>query len=611
MEERESFCLFCSLGCKFSFKVDKGTASGPEFCAEYPINGGRLCPRGLYATELLNHPRRLIVPRVGEDGKFKEVPWDQSLQLLALEIGEVKSKYGSQAIGIVIDPNHSNEELVAAQELAKVIGTNNLACSFPPNDWGLLSALDIVSPARVEDIENANCTLVIGNLFVTHPVLARRVIDAKYKARGNTLMVIDPERTNTAWFANTHLQNRPGTEVLTLVGMLKSVLASSPELGKGIRDKLLAIPDEAISKATGLSMSQIGAVGRAFNDAEKGVVLLAPGFRGVADIKLAAQLCKLLVENTKGGKKFIPLFAYGNSVGASSMCSGESWKSLPQLIEEASSGKVKLLIDFGEDLLCSYPSAKLRGALRQLEFLAVSSPLPSETEKLAHMALPCASWLEKSGTVNFFDGRRERLEPVLQPPGIAKSDLEIILRLSRKLGTALDARKVSQEAEARAGKSLGGGKEKPEMGKLVEKVNERITENLAEDREYSHLLVAGESTVHFGDGSITRNMSWAMREYPYPFIRVSVEDAREKGITDGAEVLVSSRAGEIALPVQVTDRLRPRVASVPSYFAETRSIFEWKATSEGELETSPERVSLRAKAPSGTGEQLSGTKGKR
>jgi predicted molibdopterin-dependent oxidoreductase YjgC len=595
MEERESFCLFCSLGCKFAVKVDKGVALSPEFCPDYPINEGRLCPKGLYAIELLNHPRRLLAPRIKEDGKIKEISWEESLGTLASKISEVKGKYGSQAIGIVIGPNHTNEEILAAQELARAIGTDNFACSFPPNDWGLLSTPDIIPPTRVEDMENANCSLIIGNLFVTHPVLARGVIDAKYKARGNSIMVIDPERTNTAWFANTHLQNRPGTEALTLVGMLKSILSSSPERGENIKKKLQAVPDEAISKATGLSMSQIAMVARAFNDAEKGGVFLSPGFKGMADINLIAQLCKLLVENAKGDKSFMPLFTFGNAVGAFSMCSRDGGKSFPQLIEEASSGKIKLLIDFGEDLLSSYPSAKVQGALSQLEFLTISSPFVFETERLAHMVLPCASWLEKNGTVNFFDARRERLEPVLEPPGIAKSDLEIILQLSREFGASLDAEKISKEAEALGRKSLSRGKGKPEMDKLAEKLNELVKESVAEDKEYPYLLIAGESTVHFTDGSITRNLDWAKEESPYPFIKLSVEDARGMGIKDGAEVLVSSRSGEIALPVQVTDRLQAGVASVPSYLAEIRSIFEWKITSEGELETSPERIRILKK----------------
>ena len=595
MEQRESFCLFCSLGCKFAVKVDRGAPVSPEFCSDYPINEGRLCPKGLYAVELLDHPMRIVAPWIKDNGKFREASWEESLHSLASKISEVKGKYGAQSIGIIIDPNHTNEEILAAQELARVIGTDSFACSFPAGDWELLCPPGVVFTGKIEDLEEVNCSLIIGDLFVTHPVLARRVIEAKYKARGNSIIVIDPKRTNTAWYANTHLQNRPGTEALLLVGLLKSILSFSPEKLKGKMKKLEEIPDEAIFRATGLSTREIAVAARTFNDAEKGLVVLCPGIRGIQDINSLAWICKLLVDNAKGNKEFMPLFTFGNAVGAFKMSSKGGWKSFPRMIEEISSGKIKLLIDFGEDLLSSCPSAEVQKGLEQLEYFAVSSLFVSETENLAQLILPCASWMEKSGTVNFFDDRREYLEPVVMPAWAAKSDLEIIAGLSRELGAPVEGEKIKQEAEALSSQSLSKGKEKLDIGSLVGRINELIKETAVEDEEYPYVLISSSATGHFADGSITRNVSWAKEMFPAPFIELSAEDAREMKVKDGDEVWVSSRSGEIALPVRITDRLRQGVASVPAYSVKARSIFGWKTTPEGEFQTAPERVSLRAK----------------
>ena len=595
MEERESFCLFCSLGCKFAVKINKGVALSPEFRPDYPINEGRLCPKGLYATELLNHPRRLIAPRIKENGKFREASWEESLHSLATKISEAKNKYGTHSIGIIIDPNHTNEEILAAKKLAESIGTDNFACSFLPNDWELLHTPGIVFPGKIEDLEEVNCSLIIGDLFVKHPVLARRVIEAKYKARGNNIIVIAPEQTNTAWFANTHLRNRPGSEALVFAGLLKSILSFSPEKGKELREKLEIISDEAIAKATGIATKQIDVAARTFNNAEKGMIILCPSFKGIKYISSVAWLSKLLADNAQGNKGLIPLFTFGNAMGAFKTSFKEGWKGFPQLVEQASSGRIKLLIDFGEDLFSSYPSAEVHRALKQLEFLAISSLFCPETEKFAQLILPCASWLEKNGTVNFFDARRERLEPCLPPPGAAKSDLEIILQLSRELDTPLDQEKIKKEAEALSREGLLETKERLDINKLVEKINRLVKETAIEDKEYPYLLIANESTAHFSNGSITRNLSWAKRELPSAFIKLNVEDAREIGVKEGEEVLVNSRSGEAVLPAQVTERLHPGVTSMPSYSAEIRSIFGWKITPEGELETSPERVRISRK----------------
>jgi len=437
----------------------------------------------------------------------------------------------------------------------------------------------------------------MGDVFVTHPVLARRIIDAKYKARGNKIIVIDPKRSNTAWYANTHLMVRPGNEALLLVGLLKAILRFSGEKGQEISDKLGKVPDEAIAKATGIATGQIREAAIAFNDAEKGLVILCPGLRGIRDVNLVAWLCKLITDSAKGDKQLMPLLTFGNAVGAFRMSSKGGWKSFPRLIEEMSLGKIKLLIDFGEDLLSSYPSAQIQKGLEQLEFFAISSLFVSETENAAQLILPCASWLEKSGTVNFFDGRREVLESILAPAWAAKSALEIICGLSRELGAPLDGEKIRQEAKSRSCPIHWAvmPDKSGNYNRLSERINELITGATVEDKEYPYLLISGSATGHFADGSITGNMKWAREMFPASFIELNAEDAQGLGVKDGDEVLVSSRCGEITLPIQVSDRLSKGVASVPSYFAETRSIFDWKITAEGKLETSPERVSLRAK----------------
>ncbi|GAJ11835.1 unnamed protein product, partial [marine sediment metagenome] len=125
-------------------------------------------------------------------------------------------------------------------------------------------------------------------------------------------------------------------------------------------------------------------------------------------------------------------------------------------------------------------------------------------------------------------------------------------------------------------------------------INKLIGKASAPDEEYPYLLVTSESTGHFADGSITCNLSWAEEHFPSLFIKLSAEDAEELGVKDGDEVLINSRNGEIALPVQLTAGLRQGIASVPSYSSKIRSIFSWH-TPEGELETGPERVRILRK----------------
>ncbi len=588
MERIESYCMFCSLGCKLAIKTSKSGATTPDFCSDYPLTGGNLCPRGLYATELLNHNQRIVCPLVREGRTFQETSWDEGFHILISKIKELRNSYGPQSIGIIIDPNHTNEEIIAARELAKTIGTDNISCSFSPNDRELLGTTNITSNGSAKEIEDVDYYLIIGDLFVRHPVLAKKIIASKYKSRENSVVVIDPKRTNTAWHASIHLQNKPGSEIILLMGILKSFFNHYPEKGKDLGKKLESLPDEDIARATGINLEQLATVSRGFNNAEKGAIILCPGIKGVRDIGILSQLARLLTENYKGDKKYIPLFTYGNAVGAFKMSTGKNWLSLPHLISKISSGEIKLLLDFGEELLSSYPSPEIRQGLEQLEFFAVSSIFTSETETLAHLVLPCASWAEKSGTVNFFDGRRESLEPFLAPAGASRADLDIIAEISHQLGTSLNKSKIQQEAEAAKAGSLN-------IGRPVKGIEDLLKEALVKDKEFPYLLISCSATGHFADGSITKNMKWARETFPLLWVELNSDDAQHMEIKSGDEVIICSRKGQITLPVQITSRLQPGVVNVPSYSTEIRSIFSWEITPEGEFKTGPERVRISRK----------------
>jgi len=49
-------------------------------------------------------------------------------------------------------------------------------------------------------------------------------------------------------------------------------------------------------------------------------------------------------------------------------------------------------------------------------------------------------------------------------------------------------------------------------------------------------------------------------------LRIHPDDAAERGLTDGATAIVRSAAGQVAVPVEITDALRRGVVSLPHGF---------------------------------------------
>ncbi len=80
-------------------------------------------------------------------------------------------------------------------------------------------------PCSYEDLENSDCVMIVGsNMAYAHPVLFRRLEEAKARRPQMKVLVIDPRRTDTCDLADLHLAILPGTDVALFHGILHSLL---------------------------------------------------------------------------------------------------------------------------------------------------------------------------------------------------------------------------------------------------------------------------------------------------------------------------------------------------------------------------------------------------
>ena len=105
------------------------------------------------------------------------------------------------------------------------------------------------------------------------------------------------------------------------------------------------------------------------------------------------------------------------------ICFTEMGTSLPQIASGISSGKIKTLIVFGEDVTKHGISADL---LAKLETLIVSDILPNETTKRAHYLLPGCAHAEKRGTFTNSKGRVQKFMKAVEAPGDARPEWEFL-----------------------------------------------------------------------------------------------------------------------------------------------------------------------------------------
>jgi predicted molibdopterin-dependent oxidoreductase YjgC len=468
VEKKKSICLFCSMGCGTSFRTAGEHVLAIDYDRENPVNGGSLCPRGNYNFELLNHPQRLVDPQIGK----RRVSWSEALSFLSHGLKE----FDPGSVGIVLSSLASNEEAYLAAKLAKLLGIKNISAAGDPADLeayqGAKAEAAGAELARIEEIGNSEALLIVGDILTRSPVLAKRVNQVKYGKRGNKIIVIDPNKTHTSWFATTHLMNHPGTEALVLAAMLKVVDVEKVA-------KTVGIPAEAITKAA-----------RDFNAATSGTIIFVPD-AGKQRNDLIGYLIKALA-GLSPNKKHITFYGFGNTLGVNMVLDrmAEGHISYPGLLGKIESGQIKAMLMLGEDLSASHP--ELEKKIRHLKFIAMSNYFTAGLVDESVLLLPLASHLEGSATYTLADGRTEKAEAVASMIG-AKSNLEIIASI---MNTKVELEKILQEAREVVEKGVPA-----EKADLAEKVAEAL--KIKAEKEAPEINI-----THFGNNALVKNFMW-------------------------------------------------------------------------------------------------------
>src|SRR5437762_7146110 len=108
----------------------------------------------------------------------------------------------------------------------------------------------------------------------------------------------------------------------------------------------------------------------------------------------------------------------------------------PDIIEAVLEKKIRALWIIATNPIVSFPNlGVLTQALETVEFLVVQDGFhPTPTSELADLVLPAAIWGEKDGTYTNSERRVSKVNKAVEPPGEARSDLQIFLDLASALG---------------------------------------------------------------------------------------------------------------------------------------------------------------------------------
>ena len=483
-------CCYCGVGCGVIVHKDRHGKLTVEGDKNHPVNKGHLCSKGmnLHYT-LMDKSDRLLYPemRLNKGLPRQRVSWDAALDRTVAVFKTIIDKWGPDSVAFYASGQCLTEEYYVLNKLVKgFIGTNNidtnsrLCMSSAVAAYKLSLGEDSV-PVCYDDVELSDCIFVAGaNPAWCHPVLWRRVEAARAANPNVKIIVSDPRRTQTATYAQVHLQLKPGTDIV-LHHALGRVLLENGDIDtafigahtegfENYRDKVMErtvaeaalicdVPEEKIREAAGyigsakgfltmwtmgLNQSVVG-VNKNLSLINLNLITGQIGKPGSGPFSLTGQPNAMGGREVGGLANLLP--AHRNlACPADRLYVQQFWKSgaiaptpgytATEMFEALNDGRLKAIWIMGTNPLVSLPDVrKAEAALANARFVVVQecSQKP-ETLKYADVVFPAAAWAEKEGTMTNAERRITYLNKIVEAPGEALPDAEILCRFAQKMG---------------------------------------------------------------------------------------------------------------------------------------------------------------------------------
>jgi formate dehydrogenase major subunit len=272
---------------------------------------------------------------------------------------------------------------------------------------------------------------------------------------------------------------------------------------------------------------------------------------------------------------------------------------LSNMLEAMDRRELTALYVIGENPMQSEADRHLtEQRLTGLDFLVVQDIFLTATAEIADVVLPAAaSWAESEGTVTNSERRVQRVRKAMEPPGEAREDLWIIYEIARRMGS--DWGEASAERtwdEVRAISPVHRGmtyKRLEEMGGIQWPcwddehpgelfLHSRLWEDPVPGNRAPFVPVEHDPPVDRLDDDFPIRLTTGRRldsyntgvqtgGYTSPLRRgesldISPEDAERLGLVEGERVCVTSRRGQVEVPIRIDESLRPGLTFMTLHF---------------------------------------------
>ena len=394
-------------------------------------------------------------------GEFIPISWDQALDEIVDRIESVSKTHGSQAILPYLYAGHMGMiQRNAGRAFFHKLGASHLLPTIcgPAATAGFKTTLGSGPSTDIESSVDSDLIIIWGSDTLTTNVHAWTFF-TRARKKGAKIVVIDPVTTRTAVSADIHLAPRPGTDAALALGMIQVLVQedlvdqdylAAHTLGyHALVDRAKDYPLDRVEALSGVPAPAIRDLALAFGRARAPYIRTGWGparqLRGAMAMRTIACLPALvgafgkkgggITRSVGGGPSDLSAFTRPDL--APSGTRTVNMVELGNALVDLDDPPIKLFYNFMSNPAAVAPqSAKvIRGLLREDLFVVVHELFMTDTALHADIILPGATSFEVTDIYRAYGHNYlQQVEPVIPPVGESRPNLAIFQALARRMG---------------------------------------------------------------------------------------------------------------------------------------------------------------------------------
>ena len=394
------------------------------------VNECWIADRDRFSYEALDSAERLTKPMLKQGGQWVEVDWQTALEYIANGVQCITKENGAGALGALVSPHSTVEELYLAGALMRGLGSPNLDYRLRHGDLRKPQGVRWLGRS-VASLSQLQSVLVVGsNLRKDHPLFAQRIRQAARK--GCTVLSIDNAVRDWAMPVAQTLVANHGAWLQALADVAAALAQE-----KGVSAPVAqGRADEPTARA----------IAQALLRGEHKAVLLGNAAAHHAQASELLALAGWIAQQADATVGYLTEAA--NTVGAQWMQAlpGEGGMDAAQMLQ----GKLKgLFLLNNEPEFDSAAGAQAVAALGKVEMVVTLSPFKTNLE-FSDVLLPIAPFTETSGSFVNAEGRLQSFHAVVRPLGETRPGWKVLRVLGNLLGLQGFDFETSQDVLGRA-----------------------------------------------------------------------------------------------------------------------------------------------------------------